>query len=281
MESVLIVFQNAYAGREDEFDHWYTNVHIRDVMRLEGSVAVQRFIRSRHQPAPSGRRDLPHHQFFTVYETESARKCVRGHIDKVFTERMPVSSAGDPFEVFDYFFMPVAASRPWTARGGFRGEGDVLAARVCVDTGRESAFAAWFREQHMPEILAWRDYTSAALFTLHPTEQAMPKPAAYNYAAVYTATALPAAIAAWDGRFQRVEADGAYTLIPGVRAYVGCYAPRIPRLLAEDVRNPSPVEWAIDRQAREAIGDRRFNSMEEFLKAGEGPQSGGRVGLRS
>ena len=39
----LIALTNAEPGREDEFDDWYTNIHLADVAKLPGVVAAQRF----------------------------------------------------------------------------------------------------------------------------------------------------------------------------------------------------------------------------------------------
>ena len=46
MQPVLTVLINPVAGREDDFNDWYTNVHIRDVMRFAGSIRVQRLLAS-------------------------------------------------------------------------------------------------------------------------------------------------------------------------------------------------------------------------------------------
>jgi len=39
----LVVFTNAAPGKHDEFNTWYDEVHLRDVVGLEGFVAAQRF----------------------------------------------------------------------------------------------------------------------------------------------------------------------------------------------------------------------------------------------
>ena len=45
----LIVLTNPVDGREDEYNDWYTNVHLDDVLKVPGVVAAQRFRRSNHQ----------------------------------------------------------------------------------------------------------------------------------------------------------------------------------------------------------------------------------------
>jgi hypothetical protein len=38
-----LVISNARAGRENEFDRWYTEQHLHDVSRVPGFIAAQRF----------------------------------------------------------------------------------------------------------------------------------------------------------------------------------------------------------------------------------------------
>ena len=88
--SLLIVFMNAKGGRDDEFNDWYTNVHIRDVMRLPGSTAVQRF----RLGSPSYA-DKSAHRYLALYEIADRKACIQGHLERLYTPRMPISPAGD------------------------------------------------------------------------------------------------------------------------------------------------------------------------------------------
>lgn len=45
----LMVMTNPVAGREDEYNEWYTNVHLPDVVKIPGIVSAQRFSRSEVQ----------------------------------------------------------------------------------------------------------------------------------------------------------------------------------------------------------------------------------------
>ena len=42
----LIVLTNPVDGREDEYNDWYTNVHLDDVLKIPGVVGAQRFRRT-------------------------------------------------------------------------------------------------------------------------------------------------------------------------------------------------------------------------------------------
>lgn len=87
----LIALTNAKPGREAEFDDWYTNVHLADVLRLPGVAAAQRFRMSdtQYRPGPF------EYAYMAVYEIEiddirttlGALKAVSG------TDGMPLSPA--------------------------------------------------------------------------------------------------------------------------------------------------------------------------------------------
>jgi hypothetical protein len=90
----LIALTNALEGREDEFNDWYTNVHLADVLKLPGVMAAQRFRMSdtQHRPGPF------EYGYMAVYEIEiddvqttlNELKAVSG------TDKMPLSPALNP-----------------------------------------------------------------------------------------------------------------------------------------------------------------------------------------
>ncbi len=49
MTTYLLVFNNAVEGREDEYNDWYTNVHLPEVTAVEGMRCAQRFTLSNTQ----------------------------------------------------------------------------------------------------------------------------------------------------------------------------------------------------------------------------------------
>lgn len=40
---VFLVLTNAVEGKDDEYNDWYTNQHIPDLLRIDGFVSAQRF----------------------------------------------------------------------------------------------------------------------------------------------------------------------------------------------------------------------------------------------
>lgn len=47
----FIVLSNPVAGREDDYNDWYDNEHLDDVLKVEGFVAAQRFRLAPMNPA--------------------------------------------------------------------------------------------------------------------------------------------------------------------------------------------------------------------------------------
>ncbi len=87
----LIALTNCEAGREDEFNDWYTNVHLADVLKLPGVVAAQRFelneVQHRQGQMPWGFMAVYEIDIDDVSETLSELRAVSG------TDAMPLSPA--------------------------------------------------------------------------------------------------------------------------------------------------------------------------------------------
>ena len=64
----LIVFTEAVPGREQEFNDWYDQVHLKEVLEVDGFVAAQRFERAEKQM--DGMEDVPA-RFLAIYEIEA------------------------------------------------------------------------------------------------------------------------------------------------------------------------------------------------------------------
>jgi hypothetical protein len=89
---VFCVFTNAVEGREAEYNDWYTNTHLADVVAVPGFVAAQRFkVEAAGQHGPA-------HRYLAIYEVETddleATKAALMNAAK--SGAMPVSDALDP-----------------------------------------------------------------------------------------------------------------------------------------------------------------------------------------
>ena len=67
--AILVVYTKPVEGREDEFDSWYSDVHLPEVVLLDGFVAARRF-----RFVPNGADDAaPALPFLAIYEVEEGR----------------------------------------------------------------------------------------------------------------------------------------------------------------------------------------------------------------
>ena len=85
----LVVFTNPTEGMEDQFDEWYVNQHLPDVLAVPGFKAGQRFELEQEQLQAG-----PHPwRFMTVFdiETDDLRHTFDTLISRVNTPLMPMS----------------------------------------------------------------------------------------------------------------------------------------------------------------------------------------------
>ena len=78
---MFLILANAAEGRDGEFNEWYDNQHIGDVLKIPGFVSAQRFTAVKSGPsAPFG--------YMTLYEVETD--------DVAATQAAVVAAAGGP-----------------------------------------------------------------------------------------------------------------------------------------------------------------------------------------
>src|SRR6267142_7014244 len=100
---VYTIFSNAVSGKEDEFNRWYTEEHLDDVLRVPGFVAAQRFKLSADGPKGlSGR-------YLAVYEMDidDPQHAFVALAEAVQDGQMPISSAMDPVNLASSVFTPI------------------------------------------------------------------------------------------------------------------------------------------------------------------------------
>jgi hypothetical protein len=100
---ILLVITNPTPDQEDEFNRWYTEVHLDDVLRVPGFVAAQRFKLSADGPKGlSGR-------YLAVYEMDidDPQHAFVALAEAVQNGQMPISSAMDPVNLASSVFTPI------------------------------------------------------------------------------------------------------------------------------------------------------------------------------
>jgi hypothetical protein len=114
---VLVVYTNAVEGREAEYNNWYTNQHLPDVVRCPGFVSAQRFQTSETQRSP----EPPPYKYMAIYEIESddLAGTIESMLSRVGTDEMPTSQALDSRRVF-WAYTPITpvVSQASPATGG-------------------------------------------------------------------------------------------------------------------------------------------------------------------
>ena len=86
----FIVFSNPQPGMEDEYNDWYTNQHLADVLKIRGFVTAQRFKLAQADSTLPGR-------YLAIYEMETDDP--EASLAELFrcsgTEQMPLVAALD------------------------------------------------------------------------------------------------------------------------------------------------------------------------------------------
>jgi hypothetical protein len=96
---IFAVHSNAAEGRDEEYNDWYSNHHLKDLLARPGVVSARRLTLAEQQvhPAPQP------FKYFCLYEIET--EDLQGFIDELVsragTERMRISeSLGNSLPVF-------------------------------------------------------------------------------------------------------------------------------------------------------------------------------------
>lgn len=89
MPGTLLVMSDPVAGKEQEYDTWYQQQHLVDVVAVPGVARAQRFRLADEDAASS-------HRFLAVYELDGEPADVMAELGRrVGTEAMPMSEAMD------------------------------------------------------------------------------------------------------------------------------------------------------------------------------------------
>ena len=66
-DHVMVVFTNPVSGKEDEYNRWYNEVHLGEVLRTPGMLAARRY----RLVDGVGSREEPQHRYLAIYEFAS------------------------------------------------------------------------------------------------------------------------------------------------------------------------------------------------------------------
>lgn len=102
----LVVFTEPVAGKESEYNAWYDQVHLRDVVACEGFVAAQRFRLGDAQLA-SNASEVPG-RYLAIYEIEA---------DSLEAALEKLNAGSDTMELSDALDMDTATAIAFSAIG--------------------------------------------------------------------------------------------------------------------------------------------------------------------
>jgi hypothetical protein len=92
-KTLLVVLTEPVEGREDEYNDWYTNDHLDDVLKAAGFEAAQRF---KFVASPLSKRPIA--PYLAIYEVDSDKReqAEKLLLETAMTPAMPISDAMNP-----------------------------------------------------------------------------------------------------------------------------------------------------------------------------------------
>jgi hypothetical protein len=78
--TTYLVFSNPVDGKEDEFNEWYDNVHLPEVLATPGMRSAQRFAILETDITHNSPMPKPAHRYLLVYEMEGDVDAIMGKI---------------------------------------------------------------------------------------------------------------------------------------------------------------------------------------------------------
>jgi hypothetical protein len=244
MHHYLIVWSDPVAGRDDEFNRWYTDVHIRDVMQhVHGAIAAQRFRHASAPPQAGG--SVSRHGYLAIYEMSDPARFTAGHAI-VFTDAMPISDAFDMQTTLDAYYDPVIEC---TNEPGTPLEGCVLVQRIPEASLRPEQLI-WYRDWLFPRLMR-QPGVVAGFLGKASAHQMMPIGTEAQAVLMLRTRNAAATVAAW----AQVAADAGEP-VSCAELPIEVFEPLTPRLLSYDVIHADPIARERTEQARRALGDR-------------------------
>lgn len=106
---IQVVFSNPAEGQDAEFNEWYDNVHIPELLRIPGMVSARRYAlhEAKLYQAPGGA--VPEHRYMTIYEME-------GDVDDIMAKIVESVGKGE-VHMSDSLDLPSSRLSFWTQQG--------------------------------------------------------------------------------------------------------------------------------------------------------------------
>ena len=154
---ILAVFTNPVAGREDEYNEWYSHQHLKDVVSVPGYVSAQRYKVALPMVGD------PKYRYLAIYGMDAkSSEDVAAASQALSSTPMYVSDALDAAGLMVGVFEAGAATQDGLPPADFM----MLALTEAAD-GREDEYDAWYDNHHMGEVASVPGFTAGQRLKLH------------------------------------------------------------------------------------------------------------------
>jgi len=264
LSSIFLVMTEPNDGQEDEFNDWYTNIHCHDIMRLQGSVAVQRFKLSPYQLRYNRKYVGPRQPWLCIYELNNSQQNLDDHVRYCFSDAMPISSALNVDTGEDFYYVPVVPGKTavecFNARGGH-----VLLISMNIKDEQEAQFIKWYREHYQPRLLKLIGFGDGDLYRAAEI-QLINRAPTYEFSAVYHVDDPMVAVESLDSHLAQSKTILDCPHVEPGSIGIACYSPISNRLTAEQARNLPLAQKQLEDRFRENMKGRRLtpDSVDTF-----------------
>ena len=100
---IFLVLSNAQDGADEQFNRWYTETHLGDIVALPGYSAAQRFKLSETQLTPG---ELPY-RYLAIYEVDAEDVGSAVEAMRSGAGRMVIDPALDRSRTVAWFYTPI------------------------------------------------------------------------------------------------------------------------------------------------------------------------------
>ena len=239
IEALLVVLSNPVAGRDEDFNDWYTHVHTRDAVGFRGCLAQQRFVLADNQPS----RAIPW-RYLALYETYDAHRFGQEHIDNMNTPRMVIEDSFDASRINDFFYFPLHFRDNAPRRAA---SGSVVMEQMNALPGREADFRDWYENHYLPAKLNVPGVLSGTLLGYEADGQMLNYAPDHRFVALYRLSD-DGARAAWQD-----DEPGRQDSLDRKSLAVSFWDILTPRITEDEIYHPTAAGLAAEEAARARI----------------------------
>lgn len=97
---VMVVGTNPVSGREDEFNEWYANEHIPDMLAVPGIVSARRYV-ALEEPVQADEESS--YRYLAIYEIEGSIPAAMGALSEADIKQSPAMEEQTSVAVYSSF----------------------------------------------------------------------------------------------------------------------------------------------------------------------------------